>query len=423
MGCSQSILESYETATTVSETTCRSTYGPQYLTSIPTTTRITTSNIVTTERPLQWSTSCAYTQVPFTITETRFIVVTETAPRTIGIPTSTGTAYVSSTVYETVGGTVHQTETAPAVTIAPEPSTVSAPIDFTPIASNPANAGADRFTAVELSSVITTTQEEQPMETMTDDTDDAITVVPPGRLLVTTGLHIRAEKSFSNVNRVICDETTRFYTTSVKPFTVRHSTLTSTVTWTYWNVYTTIFQDIVSTATEFPVDYEEATEIVAITETATSLTYETTTVTPTYELSELPRPTTYAACGANNIIGGIGGYGIVSIDAQPRGRSGISTVLMEAYRSPQSCCEACVSQIERTCAGSVWGSDICFFILTADSCNGSEAVISFDVSRGGEVAANEGYLLSNGACGQQVWSGRYCDLSGNCAVDPAASSI
>lgn len=326
---------------------------------------------------------------------------------------------MTSTVYETVGGIVRQTVTAPAVTIAPEPYTVSAPIDFTPIASNPANAGADRFTAVESSTATTTTQEELPVETMTDDTVDSIAVIPPGRLL-----HVRAEKSFTNVNRVICDETTRFYTTSIVPSTVRHSTLTSTLTRTDYGISTTIFQDSVSTATEFPVVYEETTETVTITDTATSLAYETKTVTPTYELSELPCPTTYAACGANNFISGIGGYEIVSINPQPLDRSGISAVPMQMFGSPQSCCEACVSQIERTCAGSVWFQNTCFFILTADSCNGSEAVISFDVSRGREVAAEEGMLLSNGAYGQQVWSGRYCDqFSSNCAVDPAASSI
>ena len=423
MGCQQSTVASFETTSTVFETTCRSTYGPRYLTSIPTTTRTTTSNILSVERPLQWSTICDYVDPPYTITEQRFIIVTETAPRTIGIPTSTGIAYLSSTVYETVSETITQTTTASAVTITPEPYTVAAPNGFTPIASNPINAGADTFTpkAVESSTIIT--QDNQPAPTVTDDTIDPATVVPPGRLLLATGLHVRAEKSFSNVNRVICDETTRFYTTSVKPFTVRNSKLTSTFTWPFFGTITTVFQDNISTTTETPIAYEETTEIETITESTTSLLYETTTVTPTTELSELPRSTVYAACSADNFIGGIAGYGIVSLNLQPRDRAGVTTPQFPAD-SALSCCEACVSQTDRTCVGSVWLQNTCFFIANTDQCDGSEAMISFDLSRDREVSANEGLLLSNGACGQQVWSRRYCDqLSGNCIDDPAPTEL
>lgn len=350
MGCQQSTVASYETTSTVSETTCRSTYGPRQLTSIPTTTRTTKSHILSVERPLQWSTICDYVTVPYTVTQRRFIVVTETAPRTVGIPTSTGTAYVSSTVYETVSETITETTTAPTVTITSEPYTVPVPIGFTPIASNPINAGADTFTPKAVESSTTITQDNQPAPTVTDDTIDPATVVPPGRLLLATGLHARAEKSFSNVNRVICDETTRFYTTSVKPFTVRNTKLTSTITLTDYYYATTTFEDIVSTTTETPVDSEETTEIQAFTESTTTLFYETTTVTPTYEL---PRSTAYAACGADNFIGGIAGYGIVGLNREPLDRSGINTPIFPAD-SARSCCEACASQTDISCAGSVW---------------------------------------------------------------------
>jgi len=424
MGCQQSTVASYETTSTVSETTCRSTYGPRLLTSIPTTTRTTTSNILSVERPLQWSTFCDYVTVPYTVTQRRFIIVTETAPRTVGIPTSTGTAYVSSTVYETVSETITETTTAPTVSITPESYTIPAPIGFTPIASNPINAGADTFTPKAVASSTIITQDNPPAPSATDDTIDPATVVPPGRLLLATGLHARAEKSFSNVNRVICDETTRFYTTSVKPFTVRNTKLTSTITLTDYYYPTTTFEDTVSTATETPVDHEETTEIQAFTESTTTLFYETTTVTPTIELSELPRSTAYAACGADNFIGGIAGHGIVGVSLEPRDRSGVTTHQFTAD-SPRSCCEACVSQTDTPCVGSVWFLDMCFFIVNTEQCDGSEAMISFDLSRDREVLANEGMILSNGACGQQVWSRRYCDeFSGNCdGADPTPSEL
>lgn len=270
----------------------------------------------------------------------------------------------------------------------------------------------------------TITQDNQPEPTVTDDTIDPATAVPPGRLLLATGLHARAEKSFSNVNRVICDETTRFYTTSVKPFTVRNTKLTSTITLTDYYYATTTFEDTVSTTTETPVDYEETTEMQAFTESTTSLFYETTTVTPTIELSELPRSTAYAACGADNFIGGIAGHGIVGVSLEPRDRSGVTTPQFTAD-SPRSCCEACVSQTDTPCVGSVWFLDMCFFIVNTEQCDGSEAMISFDLSRDREVLANEGMILSNGACGQQVWSGRYCDeFSGNCdGADPTPSEL
>jgi hypothetical protein len=155
------------------------------------------------------------------------------------------------------------------VTITPEPYTVPAPIGFIPIASNPINSGADTFTPKAVESSTITAQENQPAPTATDDTIDPATVVPPGRLLLATGLDARAEKSFSNVNRVICDETTRFYTTSVKHFTIRNTKLKSTITLTDCYYATTIFEDIVSTTTETPVDYEETTQIQAITASAT----------------------------------------------------------------------------------------------------------------------------------------------------------
>lgn len=424
MGCQQSTIASYATTSTLYETTCRSTYGPRQLTSIPTTTRTTTSNIVSIERPLEWSTSCAYVTVPDTWTEERFIVVTETAPRTVGIPTSTRTTYLSSTAIETVSETITQTVTASyTATVTPEPYTVPAPLGFTPIASNPANAGANTFPAVAaaagVSSKTTASQNEAPMTSATDDTIDPTTVVPPGRLLLATGLHARAEKSFSNVNRVICDETTRYYTTSVKPFTVRHSYRTSTVTRTDYGTYTIVYEDTVSTETEFPVDYEATTEIKAITDLTTSLVYEMTTVTPTYDL---PRSTVYAACGADNFLGGIAGYGIVGLHLEPRDRTGVTTPTFPAD-SARTCCEACFSQTDRTCAGSVWLAGTCFFVRNDEQCDGTEAMISFDLSRTREVTPNDQLLLSNGACGQEVWSGRYYDQSLGDYGDPAPTKV
>lgn len=417
MGCQQSTVASYAITSTVPETTCRSTYGPRHLTSIPTTTRTTTSNILSLERPLQWSTICTYTTVPYTITEDRFIIVTETAPSTAGILTSTGIAYVSSTVYRTAIETIAQTTTAPTTTITPEPYIVPAPIGFTPIASNPLNAGADTFTPSAVQSSTITTQDQQLVLTTTDDTIDPSTVTPPGRLLLAPGLHVRAEKSFSNVNRVVCDETTRFYTTSVNPFTVRHSTLTRTLTWFDFVSITTVYQDSVSTTTETPFAHEETTEIQVTTDFTTSSVYETTTMTPIYEL---PRSTVYAACGADNFVSGIAGYGIVGLNRLPADRSGITTPQGPEVDSARSCCEACMSQTDSRCAGSVWLQSMCFFISNSEECNGGEAMVSFDLSSDHESRPIEGLLLSNGACGQQVWSGRYCDqVSGNCDVEPA----
>jgi hypothetical protein len=407
-------------------------------------------------------------------TDTVYAVITETAPPPIDAATSTRIAYVSSTTYETVSETVTQTATAPTVTVTPGPYTVAAPADFTPIASNPSNAGADTFAAV-LSSTSTqddgqlttsstdsasetaavqsstgtqddeqlmtsstdtasdtvavqswtTTQEEQQAVTTGTDPDATIDAAPPGmRRLLANGLHVRAEKSFSNVNRVICDETTTFVVTSVRPFTVRHTTLSSTAT--VQGVNDVEFPTVTNfqTITEFQVPYADVVETVAITETETSSIYETTTVTPTYERTDLPRSTVYAACGADNIIGGIADYGVVQVAPTPIDRTDISATQVPEASSAQSCCEACVSQTERTCAGSVWWQNVCYFILVSSQCSGSEEVIAFDVSRDREFSAFGDMVMSNGACGQQVWSGRYCDrYDNNCVTDPVAANI
>jgi len=228
-------------------------------------------------------------------------------------------------------------------------------------------------------------------------------------------VHIRAEKSYSNVNRVICDETTSFITTSARPFTVRHTTLT--ITSTYWNgIIVTSTQNISSTTTEFPNAYEDVTETVTVTDLVTSPTTETTTITPTYESSELPRPTVYAACQSHNIIGGIQGYGIVGIEVLP-GKTNIFAALVP-NSSPQTCCEACArsTEVTRACTGSVWLQNECYHIISGDQCNGAADNIGFYLSRDRELAASEGMLLSNGVCGQQVWLGKYCStLGGYCA--------
>jgi hypothetical protein len=58
----------------------------------------------------------------------------------------------------------------------------------------------------------------------TQETDNAAYDLLPQRKTLPAAtdlhIHIRAEKSYSNVNRVICDETTSFITTSTRPFTV-----------------------------------------------------------------------------------------------------------------------------------------------------------------------------------------------------------
>jgi hypothetical protein len=149
MGCSQSIVLPVVVSSALSETTCRSTYGPRQLTSIPTRTRATRFSTTVIEKPLEYSTFCPALVATVTVTDTesRTIVVTETAPRSDGVPTSTGIVYVSSTAYETVYETQQQTVTVPAVTVAPTPYTVPAPPGFTPIASNPMNAGANTLGA------------------------------------------------------------------------------------------------------------------------------------------------------------------------------------------------------------------------------------------------------------------------------------
>lgn len=66
---------------------------------------------------------------------------------------------------------------------------------------------------------------------------------------------------------------------------------------------------------------------------------------------------------------------------------------------------------------------MCFFIVNTKQCDGSEAMISFDLSRDREVLANEGMILSNGVCGREAWSGRCCDrFSGNCGGDDPTPS-
>jgi hypothetical protein len=481
--CSQLELPRYDTTTTIAQTICRSTYGPRHLASIPTTTRTTISSVVTIHKPLQYSTECELIYITATLryTDTVYVAITATVPPSVGASTSTRIAYVSSTTFEIVSETVIQTVTAPTTTITQGPYTVPAPADFTPIASNPSNAGANTFTTVQSSTSTqndgqlttsssaatsdtaavqsststqhdgqlttssmhtasdtttvqssTTIQEEVQLTTsgtdpdVTTDTtlpDATEDTTPPGMRLLANVLHVRAEKSFSNVNRVICDETTTFVVTSVRPFTVRNTRLTSTATRQGVNAVEFPTATSFETTTETLVPYEDVTETVAITETETSLVYETTTVTLTYELTDLPRSTVYAACGADNIIGGIASYGIVQVAPKPMNRQDVSAIKVQAS-SAQSCCEACISQIERTCAGSVWWQNACYFILVSSQCSGSQEVIAFDASRGREFSAFEDVVMSNGACGQQVWSGLYCDrYDNNCVTDPAATHI
>lgn len=377
MGCqvSQLILSPSVASTVLSQTTCRSTYGPRYLTSVPTTIRATSTNITVIEKPLQYSTACSQTFVPSTITTSNFVIVTETG---IDIPTSTRIAYVSSTVYETVLETTRQTITAPEVTITPIPTILPTPAGFTPIGSNPANAGANTYSAF-----------------MVPPTTD---VPIPGIRLLADGLQVRAEKSYSNVNRVICDETTSFITTSVRPFSVRHTMLTTTLT--YWDgSFTTLTQDVVLTTTESQA-YEDTTETLTTTETATLQAFETTTVTPTIEL---PQSTAYAACAnPDNFISGIQGFGIMNLNVLA-GRTGIDSDIVAAS-SPQSCCEACVGETTRVCSSSISFYDACFRILS-NQCNGAQADMGFDVSRSFEPASHGSMIISNGVCGQEIFSG------------------
>jgi hypothetical protein len=121
MGCEQSVISPSETSTALSQITCKSTYGPRQLTSIPTTTRATSFSTTFIEKPLVYSTYCPGTVGTSieTETESQTVIVTETALPLDGIPTSTGIVYVSSTAYETVYETQQYNVTAPAVTVAP----------------------------------------------------------------------------------------------------------------------------------------------------------------------------------------------------------------------------------------------------------------------------------------------------------------
>jgi hypothetical protein len=231
-------------------------------------------------------------------------------------------------------------------------------------------------------------------------------------------IHIRAEKSYSNVNRVICDETTSLITTSTRPFTVRHTTLTSTVTlWTYY-VHATLTESFVSTttATQDSTAYEESTASVAVTETTTLQITETTTETPTVEATDQPRPTVYAACGSNNIIGGVRNHGIVNINPLPFNRFFL-TIQPEQATGPESCCETCILDTAEICAASFWENGSCYHVIRRNSqCNGGEAVNAFDLSSNAAFDS-QGLVVSNGLCGQMVWLGKYCDVDGqNCAA-------
>jgi hypothetical protein len=377
MGCFQSIISPSVSSTTLGEITCRSTYGPRQLSSIPTTTRAISFSTTYIERPLQYSTTCTYVYSTVSITDTysesQTVVVTKAASQSDGIRTSTGVVYVSSTAYETVYETQQQTVTAPAATIPPVPYTVPTPPGFTPIASNPINAGANTYGGIISSidvvsttltasttsaDVDSSTQTETASFTQADsttstDVDSSIQTdptlitdvlsttltdsttstdsdrntqtnppTPPEeeepdpaaatnlrlqkklQLAAETHLHVRAEKSYSNVNRVICDATTTFITTSYRPFTVRHTMFTSTQTFFYWHYTDTILaQSFTSTTTQFSTAYEETTETISVTDTIMSQITETTTETPTQEATDIPRPTVYAVCSADNIIG------------------------------------------------------------------------------------------------------------------------
>jgi hypothetical protein len=233
-------------------------------------------------------------------------------------------------------------------------------------------------------------------------------------------IHIRAEKSYSDVNRVICDETTSFITTSTRPFTVRHTTLTSTFTFYTYHFHTTVTESFVSTttATQYSTAYEETTTTIPVTETITSQIVETTTETPTVEATDQPRPTVYAACGPDNIIGGIRNHGIVNINPLPFNRFFL-TIQPEQATGPESCCETCILDAAEICAASFWEQGSCYHVIRRNSqCNGGEAINAFDLSSNAAFDSRD-LVVSNGVCGQQVWSGKYCDVNGlNCAAPP-----
>jgi hypothetical protein len=297
------------------------------------------------------------------------------------MPTSTGVVYVSSTAYETVYETQQQTVTAPAATIPPVPYTMPTPPGFTPIASNPINAGANTYGGITSSTDVvsttltaSTTSADVDSSTQTDptsstqtetasftqadsttstDVDSSIQTDPTSitdvlsttltdsttstdrdrntqtdpptppeeeepdsaaatnlrlqkklQLAAENHLHVLAEKSYSNVNRVICDATTTFITTSYRPFTVRHTMFTSTQTFFHWHYTdTTLAQSFTSTTTQFSTAYEETIETISVTDTITLQVTKMTTETPTQEATDTLRPIVYVVCSADNIVG------------------------------------------------------------------------------------------------------------------------
>lgn len=388
---------------------CATKYGPRNLAIVPTTTRETTTHRTNTVYLPLWNTK--YVEPPpftITITEPVYIVSTETGAQPTSTTTSTRTNLVESIVFQTIDSTSYETVLAAETFTTQTPAaTVSAPAGFTPIASNAKNAGANTFTSSSSSTMLPPKRMAR-QDVQENISEDTALIGSEDRVLLDRLPLRAAEKSYTNANRVICDVTTSIRTETLKFFNVRHSTITETL---LPGMQTdTLTTELTSTSTELPEPalvtvFEDTTETLEVTEIETATIQATTILTPTLELS---RATAFAACSPDNMIGGIGGRAIVNAAIDKDEYQNVVEGLGAGY-SFQSCCEACWLRANEFCYGSVVWNGACY-VLLADQCDVSREWAYFAtylVDQNIAPFSASGMVVSNGACGQQVWDENY----------------
>ena len=148
------------------------------------------------------------------------------------------------------------------------------------------------------------------------------------------------------------------------------------------------------------------TTTISTTSTITTTTVSTISATDTATTTSTvlaPAATYYAACGSDNLVGGVNGHGINS--------GGFDYGVVTATAS--SAYDCCVAAIQGGYGGSVYGvpntqqsdAGVCYLAATSGAgvCNPQEEDVTFYTSS--SVAADSLYILSNGDCGHDTWLG------------------
>jgi len=107
-----------------------------------------------------------------------------------------------------------------------------------------------------------------------------------------------------------------------------------------------------------------------------------------------PQATFHAACGTNNMVNQVNGYGIETFNFV-----GSLNVVGDGNTSPYDCCVACIT--DPNCGASLDVSGLCQVFYPKAACGGPNSFAGYYL--GGQTAGftpAQGFTVSDGNCGQ-----------------------